>query len=139
MCACAYAYAIKNNEKELARMSEILKMYAAGDKPYQNRSEIAEDLTLVIVYNDERTWISPSSYINTDSEKAQKVLKALAESIDKKDFNKEVNADNPIVVVNYSNYSQLKDETGDYIGADAIIQLDGFTKLIDYVSDVDEY
>lgn len=133
------AYAIKNNEKELARMSEILKMYAAGDKSYQNRSEIAEDLTLVIVYNDERTWISPSSYINTDSEKAQKVLKALAESIDKKDFNKEVNADNPIVVVNYSNYSQLKDDTGDYIGADAIIQLDGFTKLLDYVSDVDEY
>ncbi len=133
------AYAIKNNEKELARMSEILKMYAAGDKPYQNQSEIVEDLSLVIVYNDESIWRSPSSYINTDSEKAQKVLKALAESIDKKDFNKEVNADNPVVVINYSNYSQLKDGTGDYIGADAIIQLDGYTQLLDYVSDVDEY
>lgn len=30
-------------------------------------------------------------------------------------------------------------QSGDYIGADAIIQLDGYTQLLDYVSDVDEY
>ena len=134
------AYAIKNNEKELARMSEILKMYAAddGNKTSQNLSKSSEDLSLVIVYNDERTWVNLSSYVKTDSEKAQKVLKALAESIDKKDFNKEVNVNNPVAVLNYSDYGQVENNTGEYIEADAIIQLDGFTKLLDYVSDVDD-
>lgn len=134
------AYAIKNNEKELARMSEILKMYAAddGNKTSQNLSKSSEDLSLVIVYNDERTWVNLSSYVKTDSEKAQKVLKALAESIDKKHFNKEVNVNNPVAVLNYSDYGQVENNTGEYIEADAIIQLDGFTKLLDYVSDVDE-
>lgn len=134
------AYTIKNNEKELARMSEILKMYADddGNKTSQNLSKSSEDLSLVIVYNDERTWVNLSSYVKTDSEKAQKVLKALAESIDKKDFNKEVNVNNPVAVLNYSDYSQVENNTGEYIEADAIIQLDGFTKLLDYVSDVDD-
>lgn len=134
------AYAIKNNEKELARMSEILKMYAAddGNKTSQNLSKSYEDLSLVIVYNDERTWVNLSSYVKTDSEKAQKVLNALAEAIDKKDFNKEVNVNNPVAVLNYSDYGQVENNTGEYIEADAIIQLDGFTKLLDYVSDVDD-
>ncbi len=135
------AYVIKNNEKELARMSEILKMYAAddGNKTSQNLSKSYEDLSLVIVYNDERTWVNLSSYVKTDSEKAQKVLNALAEAIDKKDFNKEVNVNNPVAVLNYSDYGQVENNTGEYIEADAIIQLDGFTQLLDYISDVDEY
>lgn len=135
------AYVIKNNEKELARMSKILKMYAAddGNKTSQNLSKGYEDLSLVIVYNDERTWVNLSSYVKTDSEKAQKVLNALAESIDKKDFNKEVNVNNPVAVLNYSDYGQVENNTGEYIEADAIIQLDGFTQLLDYISDVDEY
>lgn len=52
------------------------------------------------------------------------------------DFNKNINADNPCIVLNYEKYNP---DNGKSVLADAIIQLDGYTRVEDYISDIDYY
>lgn len=51
-------------------------------------------------------------------------------------FNKNINADNPCIVLNYEKYNP---DNGETVRADAIIQLDGYTRTEDYISDIDYY
>ena len=51
-------------------------------------------------------------------------------------FNKNINADNPCIVLNYEKYNP---DNGETVLADAIIQLDGYTRTEDYISDIDYY
>ena len=66
-----------------------------------------ETLSAVLVYNDTRTYINLDSYVRKDEERAQKVLNELIESLDKKNFNKNINADNPCIVLNYEKYKEF--------------------------------
>ena len=56
--------------------------------------------------------------------------------VKKKNFNKNINADNPCIVLNYEKYNP---DNGETVLADAIIQLDGYTRTEDYISDIDYY
>lgn len=130
-------YAIRNNEKELGTMSDILKQYLNGSsRTWDKYTSGYETLSAVLVYNDTRTYIDLDSYVRKDEERAQKVLNGLIESLDKKNFNKNINADNPCIVLNYEKYNP---DNGETVRADAIIQLDGYTRTEDYISDIDYY
>ena len=131
------AYAIKNNEKELGTMSDILKQYLSdSSRAWDRYTNGYETLSVVLVYDDTRKYINLDLYIRKDEERAQKVLNGLIESLDSKDFNKTINADNPFIVLNYEKYNP---DNGETIQADAIIQLDRYTRKEDYVSDIDYY
>ena len=128
-------YAIRNNEKELGTMSDILKQYLNNSsRTWDKYTSEYESLSAVLVYNDTRTYIDLDSYVRKDEERAQKVLNGLIESLDKKNFNKNINADNPCIVLNYEKYNP---DNGKSVLADAIIQLDGYTRTEDYISDID--
>lgn len=130
-------YAIRNNEKELGTMSDILKQYLNdSSRTWDKYTSGYETLSAVLVYNDTRTYINLDSYVRKDEERAQKVLNGLIESLDKKNFNKNINADNPCIVLNYEKYNP---DNGETVLADAIIQLDGYTRVEDYISDIDYY
>ena len=130
-------YAIKNNEKELGTMSDILKQYLNdSSRTWDKYTSGYETLSAVLIYNDTRTYINLDSYVRKDEERAQKVLNGLIESLDKKNFNKNINADNPCIVLNYEKYNP---DNGKSVLADAIIQLDGYTRVEDYISDIDYY
>ena len=130
-------YVIRNNEKELGTMSDILKQYLNdSSRTWDKYTNGYETLSAVLVYNDTRTYINLDSYVRKDEERAQKVLNGLIESLDKKNFNKNINADNPCIVLNYEKYNS---DNGETVLADAIIQLDGYTTMEDYISDIDYY
>lgn len=130
-------YAIKNNEKELGTISDILKQYLSNSsRTWASYTNGYETLSVFLVYNDTRKYINVDMYIRNDEERAQKVLNGLIESLNRKDFNKDVDADSPCIVLNYEKYNSDNNET---IHADAIIQLDGYTRREDYISDIDYY
>ena len=130
-------YAIRNNEKELGTMSDILKQYLNdSSRTWDKYTNGYETLSAVLVYNDTRTYINLDLYVRKDEERAQKVLNGLIESLDKKNFNKNINADNPCIVLNYEKYNP---DNGETVRADAVIQLDGYTRTEDYISDIDYY
>ncbi len=145
------AYAIKNKATDIERISEILKMYADdANKAGKDLAKSDENLSAVIVYNDEREYVDLYSYVRDDNQKAHDVLELLAESAAKKDFNKAVNADKPVVVLNYEKYNNAdvqynaSDSVTDtyvesVIQTDIIIQLDGYTKVSDYITDSSNY
>ena len=121
----------------LGTMSDILKQYLNdSSRTWDKYTSGYETLSAVLVYNDTRTYINLDSYVRKDEERAQKVLNGLIESLDKKNFNKNINADNPCIVLNYEKYNP---DNGETVLADAIIQLDGYTRTEDYISDIDYY
>ena len=137
MCAEAKARAFRPDDNELEDDTNASTKYLGVDRIFEATfpSEY-ETLSAVLVYNDTRTYINLDSYVRKDEERAQKVLNELIESLDKKNFNKNINADNPCIVLNYEKYNP---DNGETVLADAIIQLDGYTRTEDYISDIEYY
>lgn len=144
------SYAVKNKGSELDRVSEILDKYLNDESRISKiLSDSKESLSLVVVSDDAREYIDLDSYIRSDKDKAQDVIKKLSESVKSRSFNKEINPDNPVIVINYENYNDDLSVYGGqnavhygrtiYSSADAIIQLDGYTGMSDYITGFSNY